>query len=97
MKIEWHRDARQDLEELDENVKAEVLRHVKSLRKAPLGENTSIVSKQGLEVFRLKVKEEGLDHRVFFDIDGQEVIVLGVMHRDQAYTNQSLEKVKRRQ
>jgi len=38
------------------------------------------------ETYRLKVKEEGLDHRVFFRLaEGTEIIVDSIIHRDQAY------------
>jgi hypothetical protein len=52
------------------------------------------VSKQGLEIFRLKLKNSELDHRVFFDPDGDKVIILGVEYRDDAYTDESIEKIK---
>jgi hypothetical protein len=49
-----------------------------------------------MEVFRLKLKNNGLDHRVFFDLDGDKVVILGVEHRDDAYTQESIEKIKSR-
>jgi mRNA-degrading endonuclease RelE of RelBE toxin-antitoxin system len=63
----------------------------------PLGENTSLLSKQGLEIYRLKLKTSELDHRVFFNLDGDKVVVLGVEHRDDAYTQESIEKIRSRE
>jgi len=44
----------------------------------------------------LKLKNEELDHRVFFDLDGGEVVILGVEHRDDAYTPESIKRIKSR-
>lgn len=72
------------------------MNQVDALEETPLGENTSLMSKQGLEIFRLKLKTDNLDHRVFFDLDGDKVIIFGVEHRDDAYTQESIEKIKSR-
>ena len=56
MKISWHPEARKDLEEFDEQVQKRLMNQIDRLEKAPLGENTSLVIKQGLEIFRLKLK-----------------------------------------
>lgn len=66
------------------------------MEEATLGDNTSLLSKQGLEIFRLKLKNSRLDHRVFFDLDGNRVITLGVEHRDNAYIQESIERIKSR-
>ncbi len=69
---------------------------VGAMEEAPLGDDTSLLLKQGLEIFRLKLKNSRLDHRVFFDLDGDRVIILGVEHRDNAYTQESIEKIESR-
>lgn len=97
MRINWHPKARNEIEGFEEEVQEQIIKHVESLETAPLGEDTSLMSKQGLEIFRLKLKNEDLDHRVFFDLDGDEVVVLGVEHRDEAYTQESIRELKSRQ
>lgn len=77
-------------------VQKQVRCRIAELRNGPLGQNTSFINKQGLEIFRLKLKTGELDHRVFFDPDGDKVVLLGVEHRDQAYTPESIKKIKSR-
>ena len=96
MRINWYPEARQDLEEFDKQIQRQLIDQVGELEQAPLGENTSLLNKQGLEIYRLKAKTGELDHRVFFDLDGDQIIILGVEHRDQAYTQESIEKIKSR-
>lgn len=55
---------------------------IAKLRNCPLGKNMSLLNKQGLELFRLKLKNSELDHRVIFELDGDKVVILGVEHRD---------------
>ena len=96
MRIDWHSEARQDLQEFDKRIQELLMERVDAMEEAPLGDNTSLLSKQGLEIFRLKLKNSRLDHRVFFDLDGDRVIILGVEHRDNADTQDSIQKVKSR-
>jgi mRNA-degrading endonuclease RelE of RelBE toxin-antitoxin system len=47
---------------------------------------------------RLKLAENGLDHRIYFDYKDSELYVFAVRHRDKAYTEEDLkESVKRLQ
>ncbi|MFB6190262.1 MAG: type II toxin-antitoxin system RelE/ParE family toxin [Candidatus Nanohaloarchaea archaeon] len=96
MNLKWHSEARRELQELDEPIQEEVVGRVEQLRDEPFGEDTSLLSKQGLEIFRLKLKTDRLDHRVFYDVRGDELVILGVIHRDDAYTQESVEKLKAR-
>ena len=96
MEINWHPEALEDLRSFDEQVQNRITRHVSRLQNGPFGENTSLVSKQGLELFRLKLKSDELDHRIFFDLEGGDVVILGVEHRDDAYSQESIENIKSR-
>lgn len=97
MKLEIREGAVQDLKQFDESVQKRVRGEIERLEDNPLKENTSLVSKQGLRIFRLKLKDDDeLDHRVFFDLDNGKVVVLGVEHRDNAYTQESIERIKSR-
>jgi|AntDeeMinimDraft_5_1070356.scaffolds.fasta_scaffold06647_4 mRNA-degrading endonuclease RelE of RelBE toxin-antitoxin system len=97
MEVKWHSGARQDLRQFESETQKELLDHVEVLEKRPLGEHTSIVSKQGLEIYRLKLKQDDLDHRVFFELNENRVVILGVQHRDDAYTQASIQELKSRQ
>jgi mRNA-degrading endonuclease RelE of RelBE toxin-antitoxin system len=97
MKLDIREGAVEDLKQFDTEVQKLVRDKIEELRDSPLNEDTSLLNKQGLEIFRLKVKSDRLDHRVFFDLDGDTVVVLGIEHRDQAYTPESIQKIKSRQ
>lgn len=96
MKLDIREGAVEDLKQMEDHVQKPIRDKIEELKQDPLGENTSLLSKQGLEIFRLKLKTEELDHRVFFELDGDKVAVLGVEHRDDAYTSESIEKIKSR-
>lgn len=96
MKLDIREGAVEDLKQFDTRVQKLVRDRIEELKDSPLGEDTSLLNKQGLEIFRLKIKTDQLDHRVFFDLDGDTVVVLGVEHRDQAYTPESIQKIESR-
>ncbi|MFB6216108.1 MAG: type II toxin-antitoxin system RelE/ParE family toxin [Candidatus Nanohaloarchaea archaeon] len=96
MRLEVQEGAIEDLEKFDKEVQKRIRDEIKELGDKPLEENTSLLSKNGLEIYRLKAKNDELDHRVFFELDNQKVVVLGVEHRDDAYTQESIEKIKSR-
>jgi len=96
MRLEIREGAVEDLKRFEKRVQEQIRDEIKELETNPLGENTSLLSKQGLELFRLKLKTGELDHRVFFDLDGDKVVVLGVEHRDDAYTQDSIQKIRSR-
>lgn len=96
MELDIRKGAVEDLKEMDRQVQEQIRDEIEELRDNPLGEDTSLLNKQGLRIYRLKLKNDDLDHRVFFDINNGDVVILGVMHRDDAYTPESIEKVKSR-
>lgn len=96
MKLDIREGAIKDLKEMEDQIQKQVRDRIEGLRDRPLGENTSLLSKQGLEIFRMKLKNSELDHRVFFELDGDKVVVLGVEHRDDAYTQESIDRIKSR-
>lgn len=61
-------------------------------------ENISYINKPefGIEFHRLKLTENDLNHRVYFDYEGSELVVFAVRHRDYAYSTDDLEEVERR-
>lgn len=96
MKLDIREGAVEDLKQFNKQIQKQIRDEIEGLKEGPLGENTSLLSKQGLEIFRLKLKNGDLDHRIFFDLDEETVVVLGVEHRDQAYTQESIDKIKSR-
>ncbi len=96
MELDIREGAVEDLKEIDKQVQGQIRDEIEELRNNPLGEDTSLLNKQGLRIYRLKLKNDDLDHRVFFDINDREIVILGVMHRDDAYTPESIKKIKSR-
>jgi len=60
--------------------------------------NISYISKPqfGIEFHRLKLKENGFDHRIYFDYTDSELTVFAVRHRDYAYSKKDLKEVRKR-
>jgi len=50
----------------------------------------------GIEFHRLKLIENGFDHRIYFDFIDSELTVFAVRHRDFAYSQEDLEEVEKR-
>lgn len=61
-------------------------------------ENISYINKPqfGIEFHRLKLTEDGLSHRIYFDYIDSELTVFAVRHREHAYTPEDLEEVEQR-
>lgn len=61
-------------------------------------DNISYIHKPqfGVEFHRLKLTENGFDHRIYFDYMDSEIVVFAVRHRDQAYSPEDLKEVERR-
>ncbi|PSP57013.1 hypothetical protein BRC72_11465 [Halobacteriales archaeon QH_7_66_36] len=93
MKLDVRKGAVEDLKQMSEQVQRQVRDEIEDLSDNPLGENTFLLNKQGLRIYRLKLKDNNLDHRIFFDLDEDTVVILGVMHRDNVYTPESIKKL----
>lgn len=81
--------ASEDLENLDDEVAEEILGKLDKLRDQGMSipEVLPWEDNRGELLFRLKVKEEKTDHRIFFDIEDAKAVIYGVFHRDEAYEN----------
>lgn len=96
MNLEIREEAVEDLRGMEKQIQELLRDRIEELKRNPLGDDSSLFRKQGLDLFRLKLKREPLDHRVFYDIEDGTVSVYGVMHRDEAYTDESLQRIKER-
>ncbi|MFA1610071.1 hypothetical protein [Halobellus rubicundus] len=61
-------------------------------------DNISYIHKPdfGVEFHRLKLTNNGLNHRIYFDYQDSEPIVFAVRHRDYAYSPEDLKEVENR-
>ena len=78
-----------DFEQLSTEARREVAASIQELTTdyltAPWNHpRVKYIPSQG-EIWRLKVKKEHTDHRVFFDIGDEGLIFLAIAHRDTAY------------
>ena len=96
MNLDIRRGAVEDLKRMEKEVQKQIRDAIEGLKQDPLGDNCSLFRKQGLDLFRLKLKEGELDHRVFYDLVDDKIVVYAVEHRDDAYTPESIEKIKSR-
>jgi mRNA-degrading endonuclease RelE of RelBE toxin-antitoxin system len=97
MNVKLIDEAVNDLTSLTARQRQQVKERLHELEDGPLTHpDSSLFTKHGLELFRFKLKDALLDHRAFFDLDGQTIIVLGIFHRDEAYTPDSLDELEDR-
>lgn len=61
-------------------------------------DNISYINKPqfGIEFHRLKLTENGFNHRIYFDYLDSEMVVFAVRHRDYAYSKDDLKEVEKR-
>lgn len=77
--VEWSKGARKDLDRLDADVARRVVGAVDRLAETGQGDVKKLKGMGGL--LRLRVG----DWRVFFQIEGEWILVLEVVHRSDAY------------
>ena len=90
--------AKEDLKDFELPVREKVIDLVeKYLDSGVDNEKVEYVRKPdiGLKFHRLKLKEKGLDHRVYF-IFRKGIHVIAVRHRDFAYSEEDLEEIDER-
>lgn len=99
MELEWSQKALKDLEKLQKRDQRYIIdSSSQKLSSNPLDQpKVSLISRENLQLFRLKLDGKDLNHRVFFDIsEGKTVKVIGVFHRDEAYTDSSIRQLEKR-
>lgn len=89
MKLTVLEEAEDDLEEMEPGLQAEIVREIEDLEEEPVPDNAVHVEVEGIETFRLKLQEgdrnSDLNHRVFYEIQDNKIIVRAVYHRDRGY------------
>jgi mRNA-degrading endonuclease RelE of RelBE toxin-antitoxin system len=100
MKLHFHPEAEKEFKELKEEEKQKVRERVEELEKQGTShENFGMLTHKstGLNCFRLKVKEGGANHRIIIDTYRDLLVAFGVKHRQKAYEEEYLEKIRERQ
>jgi len=99
MEIEWNSEAEKEFLQLPENIQREVKSCIEKLPEKGLNwDRVEYVERRDLdlEVFRLKIKSEEANHRVIFDIEGQNYVIYKVGRRPGFYKKESLSEVENR-
>ena len=92
-------EAEQDLDDQEDYNRKKLAQEIKKRLENEIDrENISYINKPefGIEFHRLKLAEDGFDHRIYFDYMNSELTVFAVRHRDHAYTEKDLKEVRKR-
>lgn len=94
MKVTLEPEAVSDLDDLTDRQKKFVRDCLQELEDNPIGHDDSgLIRVRGRQVFKFVMKDsasEKLDFRAVYDIDGEQVIVYAVFHRDLGYDKEKL-------
>lgn len=101
MEVKISSKAKEDLEKLDEKYRKNIESYLFELSDSPLSHELVgpvFENHRGQEInfWRMKIKESDLDHRAFFDIRDNTVVVSAIMHRDNCYSSEFYEEIKER-
>lgn len=83
----FKKTAKQSLEEMEKNVTEDIIEALEGLSTQGFQhEKVKLIQdRSGDWLYRLKVVGDGVNHRVFLDYAEDEIKVLDIMHRNQAY------------
>ena len=88
-------EAEQDLNRFDNDTANKILDEIKAdLEDRVNSERVKVIQRPSYDaVFhRLKLTENGLDHRIFFDYEDSELYVFTIRHRDKAYSEEDIKE-----
>lgn len=92
--------ARQDLNQLEDEIRERILKEIEKLEKNATPENAVFIEVGDLELFRLKLQEEDrnsrLNHRIFYQIKDDKVYIRGIFHRQKGYGIETEKELKER-
>jgi mRNA-degrading endonuclease RelE of RelBE toxin-antitoxin system len=92
-------EAKQNLKGFDLKTREEILDKIEEkLEKNRDQDSISYIHKPdfGIEFHRLKLTNNGLNHRIYFDYQNSEPLIFAVRHRDHAYSPEDLKEVETR-
>jgi len=83
--LEFVKSAFKEISRLEREVQKKILEHIELLRENPFEPrpkvDIALVKGEKVRLYRLRVGE----YRVFYAVEGEKVIILGVEHRGRAY------------
>jgi|GEM_PF-2958559 len=100
MEVIIKEESRQDLYEIDEELRDEILNEIEALERNATPENATFIEIGNLELFRLKLQEKHrnsrLNHRIFYQIKDEKVYIRGIFQRQKGYGTQTREELEER-
>ncbi|MFB6244938.1 MAG: type II toxin-antitoxin system RelE/ParE family toxin [Candidatus Nanohaloarchaea archaeon] len=97
--VEITSEAKKDLKEFELEAREGLLDKIEErLENDRDQDNISYINKPqfGIEFHRLKLIEDGFNHRIYFDFIDSELTVFAVRHRDYAYSQEDLKEIEKR-
>jgi mRNA-degrading endonuclease RelE of RelBE toxin-antitoxin system len=87
MDYSFKETAKQSLEELEKDKAREIIESVEELAEKGFEHDKLklIQDRNGNWIYRLKVMKQKTNHRVFIDYIDNEIKILDILHREQAY------------
>jgi len=100
MEIIIRKEAREDLTELDKEIRENILEEIGKLEKNATPKESTFIQIEGLKLFRLKLQTKDrnsrLNHRIFYQIKDDKVYIRGIFHRQNAYSKQTAKTLRDR-
>lgn len=100
MEVILKEEARQDLSNLEEEIRNRILDEIEKLEKNATPDNSTFIEIGDMELFRLKLQEEDrnskLNHRIFYHIKDDRVYIRGIFHRQKGYGKETEEELEER-
>jgi hypothetical protein len=101
MNLKFEDEVELDLEDIEDKVNKEIMSAIFDLEENPLPENSSVIRLfDGSQVQCLKLQKDdrnsALNHRVTYDIRGEEIRIYGIFPRDPGYEDIKSETEERK-
>ena len=102
MDIEWKKEAEKEFLQLPKDIQRKIKPYIEKIPEKGLNwEKIGFVQREdlGLEVYRLKImpeEDETVNHRVIFDVQGQNYVIYKVGKRPGFYEDENLREVEER-
>jgi len=97
--VKFTPEAFSDLEDFEEEIRRKLLDEIKEqLEESREDAKITVIQRPsyGAEFPRLKLKENGLNHRIYFDYVDSEIYVFAVRHRETAYSTEDIKEAIQR-
>ncbi|MFB6116239.1 MAG: type II toxin-antitoxin system RelE/ParE family toxin [Candidatus Nanosalina sp.] len=102
MDIKWHKEAEKEFLQFPDRIQEKLKPYIEKLPEKGLNwDKVRLIEREdiGLEAYRIKVMPEEdreLNHRVIFDVEGQNYVIYKIGQRPEFYGKENLREVEER-